>query len=138
MRPMLGVKQSRITDEAMFLLWKPFLTLFRHSPALICWVVERICPRALRYIKPIYYKVPAETPRVYTPEVARKMFGNPLTPLEQREELLEKRREGIGQQAYGHNHTDEIVEFANADDAESTEATIKAVEESETRLRSIG
>jgi hypothetical protein len=66
------------------------------------------------------------------------MFGNPLTPLEQREELLEKRREGIGQQAYGHNHTDEIVEFANADDAESTEATIKAVEESETRLRSIG
>jgi uncharacterized protein (DUF2236 family) len=138
MRPMLGLKQSRITDEAMFLLWKPFLTLFRHSPALICWVVERICPRALRYIKPIYYKVPAETPRVYTPEVARKMFGNPLTPLEQREELLEKRREGIGQQAYGHNHTDEIVEFANADDAESTEATIKAVEESETRLRSIG
>lgn len=128
MRPMLGLKQSKVTDQAMFMLWKPFLALFHKSPALICWVVERICPRALRYIKPIYYKVPADSPKVYTPEVARRMFGNPLTPLEQREELLAKRREGAGQAAYGKNHVDEILEFSDADDEESTKQTLDSVE----------
>ena len=78
----------------------------------------------------MYYKVPADSPKVYTPEVARRMFGNPLTPLEQREELLEKRRKGAGQDSYGHNHVDQILEFSEADDEESTKRTLAAVEES--------
>jgi hypothetical protein len=66
------------------------------------------------------------------------MFGNPMTPLEQREELLKKRQGGVGQRSYGHNHTDQILEFANADDAEATEATLEAVKESEEDLRQVG
>ncbi|MGO1949943.1 MAG: oxygenase MpaB family protein [Mycobacteriaceae bacterium] len=128
MRPMLGLKQSAVTDQAMFALWKPFLYGFQKSPAMICWVIKRICPRALRYIKPIYYKVPADSPKVYTPEVARRMFGNPLTPMEQREELLRKRREGAGQEAYGHNHVDGILEFSDADDEEKAKQTLASTE----------
>ncbi|HJC86143.1 MAG TPA: DUF2236 domain-containing protein [Candidatus Corynebacterium faecigallinarum] len=130
MRPMLGVKQSKAMDQLMFWGWKPFLAAANKMPWFISWVVERICPRALRYIKPVYYKVPADSPKVYTPEVARRMFGNPLTPLEQREELLEKRRKGAGQDSYGHNHVDQILEFSEADDEESTKRTLAAVEES--------
>ena len=58
------------------------------------------------------------------------MFGNPKTPLEQREELLEKRRGGSGQESYGHNHVDGILEFSQADDEETTKETLAAVEES--------
>ncbi len=129
MRPMLGVKQSGLTDQAMFWLWKPLIAVAHTSPRFICWVVKQICPRALRYIKPVYYNIPVDSPRVYTPEVARRMFGNPLTPLEQREELLKKRQEGVGQASYGHNHHDEILEFANADDVEAAAKVLDAIEE---------
>ncbi|HIW90557.1 MAG TPA: DUF2236 domain-containing protein, partial [Candidatus Corynebacterium avicola] len=128
MRPMLGVKQSKVMDQAMFTLWKPLLFTANKMPWLVSWVVSRICPRALRYIKPVYYKEPAESPRVYTPEVARRMFGNPKTPLEQREELLEKRRGGSGQAAYGHNHVDQILEFHTADSEETAKDAIASAE----------
>ena len=133
MRPMLGVKQSGLTDQAMFWLWKPLIAVAHTSPRFICWVVKQICPRALRYIKPVYYNIPADSPRVYTPEVARRMFGNPLTPLEQREELLKKRQEGVGQTSYGHNHHDEILEFAYADDVEAAAKVLDAIEEVDLR-----
>ncbi|MGO1526507.1 MAG: oxygenase MpaB family protein, partial [Corynebacterium variabile] len=93
------------------------------------WLLKRICPRAVRYMEPLLLKTPAKTPRVYTPAVARRMFGNPLTPLEQREELLKKRQEGVGQASYGHNHHDEILEFANADDVEAAAKVLDAIEE---------
>lgn len=52
------------------------------------------------------------------------MYGNPLTPLEQREELLKKRTEGPGQKAYDHNHTDQILEFRAADSQETAETVL--------------
>ena len=61
------------------------------------------------------------------------MFGNPLTPLEQREELLKKRQEGVGQTSYGHNHHDEILEFAYADDVEAAAKVLDAIEEVDLR-----
>lgn len=138
MRPMLGVKQSRLMDSLSIAVWKPIYKVLDANPKLFLWLLKRICPRAVRYMEPLIMDVPAKTPRVYTPEVARRMFGNPLTPLEQREDLLEKRCEGVGQSAYSHNHTDAILEFANADDQDATAETIKAAEESEADLRQVG
>jgi uncharacterized protein (DUF2236 family) len=128
MRGMMGLKQSKAMDAAMFALWKPILTAFSKSPGAVMWVVGRICPRAERYIDPAIRGIPAETPKVYTPEVARRMFGNPKTPREQRDELLTLRAEGKGQKAYAHNHEDTILEFRNAESAESTAGVVDSDE----------
>ena len=80
MRPMLGVKQSKMMDQAMFTAWKPLLFFANKNPWLVSWVVKRICPRALRYIKPVYYKVPAESPRVYTPRGRPPYVRQPEDP----------------------------------------------------------
>ena len=126
MRGMAGLKQSKAMDAAMFALWKPILSAFHRSPSALMWIVHRICPRAERYIEPAIRKIPAESPRVYTPEVARRMFGNPKTPREQREDLLKLRAEGKGQKAYGHNHEDTILEFKNAESEATTEETLSS------------
>ncbi|MEY8565637.1 oxygenase MpaB family protein [Corynebacteriaceae bacterium 7-707] len=126
MRGMMGLKQSKAMDAAMFALWKPILKGFSKSPAAMMWVVGRICPRAERYIDPAIRGIPAESPKVYTPEVARRMFGVPQTPREQREELLRLRAEGKGQKAYDHNHEDTILEFKNAESEEAAKETLKA------------
>ncbi|MGO1380830.1 MAG: oxygenase MpaB family protein, partial [Corynebacterium sp.] len=128
MRGMAGLKQSKAMDAAMFALWKPILTVANKFPSLLMAIVKRICPRAERYIAPAILGVPAETPRVYTPEVARRMFGNPKTPLEQREELLKRRAEGKGQKAYSHNHEDTILEFKNAEKEETAAKAINSEE----------
>jgi len=126
MRPMMGLKQSRLMDAAMVALWKPILSVVNKFPSIVVTVISRIAPRAERYARPAMLGIPAATPRIYTPAVARKLFGNPLTPLEQREELLEKRRRGEGQKAYGHNHTDQVLEFQAAESAEATAQTLLA------------
>jgi uncharacterized protein (DUF2236 family) len=126
MRGMMGLKQSKAMDAAMFALWKPILTAFSKSPGAVMWVVGRICPRAERYIDPAIRGIPAETPKVYTPEVARRMFGAPQTPREQREELLRLRAEGKGQKAYDHNHQDTILEFKNAESEDTAKETLEA------------
>lgn len=125
MRGMMGLKQSKAMDAAMFALWKPLLTTLSRFPRLEMELIRRICPRAERYIAPGVLKVPAETPRVYTPEVARRMFGNPLTPLEQREELQRKRNEGTGQKKYSHNHEDAILDFQKAESVEESAEILK-------------
>ncbi|HIW91943.1 MAG TPA: DUF2236 domain-containing protein [Candidatus Corynebacterium avicola] len=137
MRPMLGVKQSKLMDTFAIAFWRPIYKVLRAQPRLFLWLVKRICPRAVRYYEPLLLGIPAETPRVMTPEVSRRMYGNPMTPLEQREELLRKREAGTGQKAYDHNHTDGILEFAGADDIESTQATLKSTEEYETDLHEV-
>lgn len=126
MRGMMGLKQSKAMDAAMFALWKPILMVAHRFPSILMAVVHRICPRAERYIDPAVRRIPAESPKVYTPEVARRMFGNPRTPREQREELLKLRAEGKGQEAYGHNHQDTILEFKNAESEETTEKTLSS------------
>ncbi|MDN6510905.1 oxygenase MpaB family protein [Corynebacterium sp. AOP36-E1-14] len=127
MRKMMGLNQSsRIMDELSIALWKPIYKAMQVQPRLMMWMVKRTCPRATRFYEPILFETPADSPRVYTPEVARRMFGNPLTPLEQREELLRKRGEGKGQKAYDHNHEDTILEFKNAESVETAEETINA------------
>ncbi|WP_291480466.1 oxygenase MpaB family protein [Corynebacterium sp.] len=132
MRSMMGLKESsKVMDTLSIAAWKPIYKILSASPTLFLWLVKRICPRALRYYVPILLKEPAETPRVYTPEVARRMFGNPLTPLEQREELLKKRQQGTGQKAYEHNHDDEILEFHAADDPETAEAALNSTKKYE-------
>ncbi|MDN5682963.1 oxygenase MpaB family protein [Corynebacterium glyciniphilum] len=126
MRPMLGVKQSRLMDTLSIAAWKPIYKVLAANPKLFLWLIARICPRALRYYEPALLGIAADTPRVLSPEVSRRMYGNPLTPLEQREELLKKRQEGTGQKAYDHNHTDQILEFRAADAPDTAEEVLTA------------
>ena len=126
MRPMLGVKQSRLMDTLSIAAWKPIYKVLATNPKLFLWLIARICPRALRYYEPALLGIAADTPRVLSPEVSRRMYGNPLTPLEQREELLKKRQEGTGQKAYDHNHTDQILEFRAADAPDTAEEVLTA------------
>ncbi|MGN0095194.1 MAG: oxygenase MpaB family protein [Corynebacterium sp.] len=127
MRKMMGLSpQSKLMDTLSIAVWKPIFKAMQVEPRLMMWMVKRICPRATRFYEPILFNTPAESPKVYTPEVARRMFGNPLTPLEQREELLKKREEGTGQKAYSHNHEDTILEFKNAESEETTKETLTA------------
>ncbi|MGO1949822.1 MAG: oxygenase MpaB family protein [Mycobacteriaceae bacterium] len=135
MRPMLGVKQSRLMDSLSIAVWKPIYKVLDANPRLFLWLLGRICPRAVRYMAPLVMDIPAGSPKVYTPEVARRMYGNPLTPLEQREELLRKRQEeGVAQKAYDHNHTDQILEFRAADSEEDTEETLESTKAYEAAL----
>lgn len=125
MRTMMGLKEnSKIMDTLSIALWKPIFKMLVASPTANLWIVKRICPRAYRYYEPILRNERADSPRIYTPEVARRMFGNPLTPLEQREQLLAKRRQGEGQEAYNRNHDDQIIEFRAADSPEAAEVAL--------------
>lgn len=136
MRSMMGLKESsKIMDTLSIAVWKPVFKVLSASPTLFLWLIKRICPRALRYYEPILLEKPAKSPRVYTPEVARRMFGNPLTPLEQREELLKKRQEGTGQKTYNHNHNDPILEFHAADSPDAAEEILNSTKVYETSHR---
>ncbi|MGO1992740.1 MAG: oxygenase MpaB family protein [Corynebacterium sp.] len=115
MRGMMGLKQSKLTDTLMVALWKPVFAAFKHLPDLEILFLENTCPRAVRYIEPAIRGIPAESPKVYTPEVARREWGDPRTPLEQQQDLLAKRNEGEGVKTYEHNHHDEILEFKQAE-----------------------
>lgn len=115
MRPMMGVRQSRATDAAAIALWKAFYRASANRPDLMMNIVERICPRAVRYIEPAIRNIPAENPRTYSPTWARKQYGDPRTPLEQYGDLKAARAEGQGDNPYEHNHTEPVIEFKNAD-----------------------
>lgn len=115
MRPMLGVKQSRTVDALAICFWRPLLAVVAANPRIYLWMIARLCPRAYRYYKPALLGVPAKNARTVSPEYSRQLYGNPLSPLEQREQLLSRRQEGTGNSAYAHNHTDAIVEFRAAD-----------------------
>ncbi|HJC59200.1 MAG TPA: DUF2236 domain-containing protein [Candidatus Dietzia intestinigallinarum] len=114
MRPMLGVRQSRAVDTAAVLFWKAIYRMAAHPDAMM-WMVERICPRAVRYIEPAVRGIPADSPRTHSPQWARERFGDPRTPLEQWEDLKAARSEGEAAAPYEHNHTDPVLEFKEAD-----------------------
>lgn len=115
MRGMMGLKQGPIRDMVGVAFWKYFVYApGSRSPWLLMQIIDRICPRAYEYVEQGVRGIPAKTPRVYTPEVARRAFGDPRSPLEQQAELLEKRRSGEGAKRYDAKHTDDIIEFASA------------------------
>ena len=113
MRPMLGVHQSSATDAAAIALWRLFYKAARH-PAVMMWVVERICPRAVQYVEPAIRGIPADSPRTHSPQWARERFGDPRTPLEQWADITAARSEGAAEKPYEHNHTDPVLEFSKS------------------------
>lgn len=123
MRKMAGVKQGPIKDAFSIALWRVILQTFAKFPAAEMWVIGRINPRGAKYVEQGVRKIPAKTPRVYTPEVARKMHGDPRTPLEQSRDMFKARMEGTGLERYGHNHKDDIIEFETARTDDGSEIT---------------
>lgn len=119
MRPMLGVKQSRAVDTAAITFWKTAYRFMDNPPAMM-WLVERICPRAVRYIEPAVRGIPADSARTHSPTWARERHGDPRTPLQQWEDLRAARAAGEGERPYERNHRDPVLEFAEADKAPAT------------------
>lgn len=120
MRPMLGVKQGPVKDALSVAVWKPIFAVMSKYPKLYAALVPRICPRAERFIVPAALGIPAKTPKVYKPDVARKAFGDPRTPLEQQADFLAARRKNEGFEAYEHNHKDDIIEFSSTDNEDGS------------------
>ncbi|WP_240484148.1 oxygenase MpaB family protein [Corynebacterium sputi] len=123
MRKMAGVKQGPVKDAFAIALWRVILRSVYKFPALEMWFIDAVNPRGAKYVEQGVRKIPAKTPRVYTPEVARKMHGDPRSPLEQAKDMAAARQQGTGLNRYGHNHKDDIIEFESARSADGSEIT---------------
>lgn len=111
MRPLMGVRQSRVTDSAVTAVIRPGMAALARSPRAQLWFLERVAPRGGPVLTDHLRGIPAETSSVYSPEQARKKFGDPRTPLEQYADQLAARRSGQAASPYEHNHHEAPMEF---------------------------
>ncbi|AHW62583.1 Hypothetical protein CGLY_00675 [Corynebacterium glyciniphilum AJ 3170] len=51
MRPMLGVKQSRLMDTLSIAVWKPIYRVLAANPKLFLWMIKRICPPGVALLR---------------------------------------------------------------------------------------
>lgn len=112
MRPLLGVHQSRITDAVVTAVIRPGMAALARSPRIQLWFLHRVAPRGGPVLGGYIRGIPAETTSVYSPEAARKKFGDPRTPLEQYADQLAARGADESLTPYEHNHRETPVEFA--------------------------
>src|SRR5699024_4186169 len=113
MRPMLGVRQSRITDAVVTAVIRPGMAVLSRSPRAQLWFLQRVAPRGGPVLGGYIRGIPAETTSVYSPESARKKFGDPRTPLEQYSDQLAARGADESLTPYRHKHHDALPEFAS-------------------------
>lgn len=111
MRPLMGVRQSKLKDAAVTALIRPGMAALAHSPRAQMWFLERVAPRGGPVLTGHIRGLPAESSSVYSPEQARKKFGDQRTPLEQYADQLEARSAGNGVAPYQHNHHESPLEF---------------------------
>ncbi|MDV8001788.1 oxygenase MpaB family protein [Rhodococcus sp. IEGM 1408] len=112
MRALMGVRQSRVTDSAVVAVLRPGMAALARSPRAQLWFLERVAPRGGPVLTDHLRGIPAETSSVYSPEQARKKFGDPRTPLEQYADQLAVRRDGATAKPYEHKHREAPLEFA--------------------------
>ncbi len=112
MRPLMGVRQSRMTDSLVTMLIRPGMAALSRSPRAQMWFLERVAPRGGPVLTGHLSGTPAETSSVYSPETARRRFGDPRTPLEQYADQLAARGSDESLSPYEHNHRDRPLEFA--------------------------
>lgn len=112
MRPLMGVSQSGLTDAVVTALLRPGMAALSHSPRAQLWFLERVAPRGGPVLGGHVHGIPAETSSVYSPEQARRKFGDPRTPLDQYADLLAARESDESLTPYRHNHNDAPLEFA--------------------------
>lgn len=113
MRPLMGVKQSRAVDTAVGAVIRPGIAALSRSSRAQLWFLRRLAPRGGPVLTDYLRNIPAETSTVYTPEQARKKFGDPRTPLEQYADQLAARRAGEGERPYEPKHHEPPLEFAS-------------------------
>lgn len=111
MRPLMGVRQSRLTDTAVAALIRPGMSALSRSPRAQLWFLERVAPRGGPVLGGYIRGIPAETSSVYSPDQARKKFGDPRTPLEQYADQLADRGIDATLAPYRHNHHEAPLEF---------------------------
>lgn len=111
MRPLMGVRQSRLIDSLVTALIRPGMAVLSRSPRAQMWFLERVAPRGGPVLTGYIRGVPAESSSVYSPERAREKFGDPRTPLEQYADQLAARGADSAPAPYEHNHREEPLEF---------------------------
>lgn len=112
MRSMMGVRQSPVTDALALAAIRPAMAALARGPRAQVWFLNRIAPRGGPVLEGYLRGVDAESSSVYTPQEARKKFGDPRSPLEQYSDLLAARQQGSAPAPYEHNHRDDLLEFA--------------------------
>ena len=111
MRPLMGVRQSRLQDVMVTALIRPGMATLARSPRAQMWFLERVAPRGGPVLTGYIRGVPAESSSVYTAERARAKFGDPRSPLEQYADQLAARGADPALDPYEHNHHDAPLEF---------------------------
>ena len=111
MRPLMGVRQSRLADTAVTAVIRPGMAALARSPRVQMWFLERVAPRGGPVLTGHIRGLPAESSSVYSPSEARKKFGDPRTPLEQYADQLAARGADEALAPYEHNHHDAPLEF---------------------------
>lgn len=91
MRPLLGVRQSRLTDSLVTTLLRPAMSFLSRRPAQQVRFLHAVSPHGGPVLSPILRGEAALSPRVWTPPEARAAFGDPRTPLEQYADMLRER-----------------------------------------------
>ena len=111
MRPLMGVRQSRLVDSLVTALIRPGMATLARSPRAQMWFLERVAPRGGPVLTGYIRGVPAESSSVYSPESARAKFGDPRPPLQQYADQLAARGVDTTLTPYERNHHEAPLEF---------------------------
>lgn len=111
MRPLMGVRQSRLTDSLVTAVIRPGMAVLSRSPGAQLWFLDRVAPRGGPVLSGHIRGIPAQSSSVYSAERARQKFGDPRTPLQQYADQLAARGEDEELLPYEHNHHEAPLEF---------------------------
>ena len=108
MRKLGGLHQNRVIDLTARFLTRPMWRYLAKRPGLEVAALDLITPLTTPILAPALLNIPAENPRSYTPDEARRKFGYPQTPVQQYRQLQQDRPA-----AYSKNHTDALLAFSS-------------------------
>lgn len=111
MRPLMGVRQSRLADGAVTAATRVVMSALARSRGAQEWFLPRVSPRGCPVILAYLRDEPPERDVHLGVAEARERFGNPQTPLQQYAEQLEARKRAEAPDPYAHNHHDAVLDF---------------------------
>jgi uncharacterized protein (DUF2236 family) len=110
MRELSGLEQSRAVDVAVTAQTKVVVRSIALNRRAQLAVLAQFSPLTVPIVAPVLLRVPATSPKVWTPAEAYAHFGMP-TPREQYATMLAARASGQGPKPYDQHHHDPTVEF---------------------------
>lgn len=113
MRPMMGVRQSRLVDRGVTSLLRIAMARLARNPEGQARFLHAISPHGGPVLSPHLRGEPALSARVWTAAEAREAFGDPRPPLVQYADMLRAREaDAVAENPYTRGHHDPLLEFA--------------------------